>query len=129
MIGQLGGEVERGGVVVERVRGGRRQAVRGGGQDRLLQQLAGTQPELGLGPHSSRQGGGGVAWVGGRVELRLLSYGHHVHALLPLLRHLQVLDNLARGRAGVVGQVLRQEFAEELLEVGVDGEGTLTSLA
>ena len=47
----------------------------------------------------------------------------------PLLRHLQVFDNLARRRAGVVGEVLREKFAEELLKVRVDGEGPLTSFA
>ena len=127
--GHICGEVEGGGVVVECV-GGWVEAVRGGGggEHRLLQKLAWTQTKLRLGG-SSREGGGGVGRVGGRVELCLLPDRHHVHALLPLLGHLQVLHDFSRGRAGVVGKVLGEELTEQLFEVRVDCKGSLTRLA
>ena len=85
----------------------------------------------GVGGHGAGQqlGPGGGVGVGGRVQVALLADGHQVHALLPLLGHLQVVHDLLWRRAGVVGQVLRQQLAEEGLEVGVDGEGALAGLA
>ena len=103
------GVEEGGGVVVEGV-GGVGGEVEGG----LLEAGGGVEAR-----------GGGVG-EGGGVELRL---GHHVDALLPVLGHPEVVHYLGGRRAGVVGERLGHQLAEQLLEVRVDGEGALARLA
>ena len=119
--------VEGGGVVVEGVGGREARGVRG--HHGLVEQVLRAEPDAAGSAVAEACSGRGVGVAGGREQVCLLTYRHHVHTLLPLLGHLQVVHDLCRRRTGVVGQVLGQQLAEQLLQVGVDGEGPLASLA